>query len=456
MATIVISDDDEDEEEWIFARKPTNTIPNNVSMSRSKALNGRASRRIIDYSSEEEERELEIQRTAQTASIDKDITHVTQSKLEEINVSLKLSTNTLTRIVNFVKDHKIEVVELQKNQYFQQLVEMCNLVIQSIPAQVQDDLVRHLGEIMFMRRGRNKLLLVQEVDSLMSNRQSAFNSKVFAFIKTKSSPYPIMGAVSGWSTVAQPQVTLLDNDDWTHNVLDFHRIYDYRIRNSSRDPFHPQKIPGVYFSCHVEPRLMLWYACERAKQLFSYSQSQALKSLEELRDFPHVDEVEILISDNPCPTCLKFKEKIEELTGLTFTIKVCQNVAEIHRVLKASDRHRHFPVNAVDPFESHKSEFQVVISSKSISELQRGVVTVRESINEQRWSGTTIHRKRNARRNRKHSFIDSDDEEEYIPREERRKRRRSTGLLTPDSTPQKKNAFRNLNTPSVSAIRFTG
>ncbi|KAH8812033.1 hypothetical protein F5884DRAFT_299810 [Xylogone sp. PMI_703] len=455
MQTIIISDDeDDDEEEWLHARQPvaSSGTPCRSSISRSKALRGRATRRII----EDEEEEIETHTTqrithrSQESQQSKNKTSIqiviNQNVLKDVAPSIELSFQSLTEILNFLNDHKLQVRELQNNSEFLKLFELCKNVIQYLPNNSSNDLINQMGELMFFRKGRTKLMLVREITSMESDRYASFNSKVFAFLKEKGSAVPMMGAVSGWTSVAKPQVTLLDNSLWTNLVLDFHQIYNHYVRRSARDATAGRT--GMFFACHVEPRLMLYYACQKIQRLLSCSLPQALRSLETLKG-QHHEEVEIFISDNPCGTCRKFKEKIEDLTGLRFVIKSCKNLAEIGRVLRYNDRHRQFPTKAVDPFQV-KSKFEVVIRSKSVKELERGLVTVREeTVEEERWSASVVVGEQRRGKRRKYSMLDSDDEEEYEPSKKRQSKNRKRGLLSPRKTPQKKIASRPSQSPFV-------
>lgn len=383
-----------------------------------------------------------------------------QSRLGEACLSMKLGATNLGTIVKFIQETKIHFDELKGNKHFQTLLSMCRSVLDLVP---DENIIQKGAEIMFVKQSRRTVLLVQQIESIVAHGQTSIKSKVYAYIKPKDASQPLMGAISGWSSVAQHDLKLLNNKEWTQNVLDFCRIYGLHLNRSGSDFSHPDKIPGVYQACHVEKKLILYYACEKVKELFGINHSRLLYTLESLRSADYLPEVEILISVAPCRDCLKFKAEVEQITGLKFTITPCRNLTEIQPTGGNKSRTQE---GIVGPLETRTSRIEVVIHAKSSTELRKGLLTSRkESVREQRWS-EVITKERF-----KHRFPDDGGDEdagyaddEYLPPSKRSKkdrRRFRRGMFTPCFTSRKSTSFRRFpESPNVGAasrkhIRFT-
>jgi hypothetical protein len=159
-----------------------------------------------------------------------------------------------------------------------------------------------------------------------------------------------MMALPGWKHCAHEHHRLLDSEIWSKYVFQFAKDHDFQFTKDNYDLYHERRA-GHSPASHVEPKLMLWFACyiltKRMKQKFN------LKHIYLLRKLKTKIEAEIIISEAACPSCQKFRELIEVCTGIEFTFKVCKNLGML-KPYKDSHGRKRYPRLASEESESAK------------------------------------------------------------------------------------------------------
>ena len=182
-----------------------------------------------------------------------------------------------------------------------------------------------LDEYFIYRAASNSVMLLGPIESIRCNRYYS-NKKVLGFIRRRGEGYPFMIAFPGWTPCAEAHEKVLDSEIWTKYVMQFAKNVGFTFQED-RFEVHNKIRPGTTHASHVEPKLLLFFAChifiKRMKRKAN------LKQLHLLRHSGSTTEVEIFISEEPCYSCKKFKREIETVTGLKFHFRVCRNLATL-------------------------------------------------------------------------------------------------------------------------------
>jgi hypothetical protein len=181
----------------------------------------------------------------------------------------------------------------------------------------------------FLYRNGNKLMILSPVEIFKSPR-TVSKKKVFGFIRRAGTSTPLMYSISGYTEYLNPHPKLLDTNEWPGLVYTFGFFYGHRFQTDGWDGTHGM-VNGANEAGHAEPQLMLFYACYLLTKLSGVVEpiSKQFNRLYRLRDFKSAKTAEIFLSRAPCQSCKRFQELIEDITGISFIIKVTSNVGRI-------------------------------------------------------------------------------------------------------------------------------
>jgi len=170
--------------------------------------------------------------------------------------------------------------------------------------------------------------------------------KVFGFVRRHDSYFPLICSISGSSVPADNHnhEKLLDSSVWTEQVHRLGTFYRHRFRLNGFDEHHGHP-KGTSFASHVEPKLMLWYAC----RLFTKLNGGEPLPLDEQVDMvpgglklligntkPKAD---IFVTRNPCTDCDKFRLLMKKKTGIEFSFIVMANLGKRSETRDEKGRH---------------------------------------------------------------------------------------------------------------------
>lgn len=184
---------------------------------------------------------------------------------------------------------------------------------------------KELDQYYVFRSGSRSVKLLSPIESLRCNSYYT-RRKVLGFLRRKGEMFPLMMALPGWTPCADPHPKLLDSEIWCEYVLQVAANLDHHFQSGSFDRVH-NKRDGTTYASHVEPKLVLWFACYLLTKRMG--EKLNLRKLWLLRRLETRIEAEIIISEEPCHSCKKFTEVIELVTGLKFTFKVCTNLGTL-------------------------------------------------------------------------------------------------------------------------------
>lgn len=168
---------------------------------------------------------------------------------------------------------------------------------------------------------------------------------------------------------------MLDSVVWAENVKFFTDFHDLEFGRKVWDDIH-NKEHGHTYRCHVELRLMLWFACfilvkaQPSLQLSSWKAK--IGRLHQLKDLVKNVEAEIILSKAPCKSCRRFKKFFQRYTGLSFKYVTCSTL-----IMECDDEERENPERAViqqeipQELQVHEEEqranIEVVLRRRSIT-----------------------------------------------------------------------------------------
>ncbi|KAG9237751.1 hypothetical protein BJ875DRAFT_481052 [Amylocarpus encephaloides] len=194
---------------------------------------------------------------------------------------------------------------------------------------------------------------VRQVISLGAPMETAkafksIKNKTFGFVRIKGKYWPMICAISGIDNVIHTNPKFLDSYVWTAEVYHLMSFRDAEIR-CARWEKHRKLPKGFQFCSHVEPKLMLWFACwwltKVTGEIPSIRKQVANIFKINGRNMPEPPEAEIFLDRAPCRTCLKYQKEITEMSGIEFTF---QYMPKAGRIQQQKDKHGNviFPICA--------------------------------------------------------------------------------------------------------------
>ncbi|PBP27435.1 hypothetical protein BUE80_DR001753 [Diplocarpon rosae] len=247
----------------------------------------------------------------------------------------------------------------------------------------------HLYDKYFAHQGPCKqLYILRPVDVIQGNLNLS-RSKVTGFIQHKGSNFPLKYALPGWAVCHEYHPKVLDSGFWTEEVQRWGEFHNHNFQGNPYEQ-HNHKPKGYTNASHVEIRLMLWYACERLKELQGVEKPTRalLGELWRLRNYDRT-AAEIFLTRTPCQPCLNIIKLIEEYTGITFHIRHMPNLGELQPTKKngwvtfdryapnSEDEDEEEPFQVVEEEIVQQSKrtatMEVIIQSKPISLLSKSL-----------------------------------------------------------------------------------
>ena len=339
------------------------------------------------------------------------------SEVEEISV-LRRSTTAISNLLN-AKAYPVET----DGQDFRDLKE--------------------LDQYFVFRQGSSRVMLVAPMESFRCNKRYSKN-KPLGVLRRPGYCDPLMLAFPGRKACADAHDKLLDSEIWAEYVHKFAKHIEFKFRGDGFDKWH-DKEEGSSFASHVEPKLMLFFACYLLVNRMGHELN--LHMLWLLHNLKSRIEADIFISEEPCTDCKRFKAAIETHTGLKFSLKVCQNLG-ILKPYRDEKGRRKYPRYPEEDSELDEEDVQMQLSP-ALSSTSKIMVLIKSNTGTSTKTRTEVHvtsvAKREPRR-RKRQYEEDDDNEDYeesprksrtddqsvvlIPRT-RARVRSSIGVMTP-------------------------
>jgi hypothetical protein len=172
---------------------------------------------------------------------------------------------------------------------------------------------------------------------------------------------------------------MLDSVVWAENVKFFTNFHDLEFGRKVWDDIH-DKEHGHTYRCHVELRLMIWFACftlvkaQPSLQLSSWKAK--IGHLHQLKDLVKNVEAEIILSKAPCKSCRRFKKFFQRYTGLSFKYVTCSTL-----IMECDEEEREKPEKALiqqeipqedQVHEVQKANIEVVLRRHSVTPAPAG------------------------------------------------------------------------------------
>ncbi|TAQ84160.1 hypothetical protein B7494_g7507 [Chlorociboria aeruginascens] len=180
----------------------------------------------------------------------------------------------------------------------------------------------------FVFRGPGQVVMVLAPVEIYRGTAN-LSAKTFGFVQERGGFVPRMCAVSGYTDNVEAHEKVLDSEYWTQQVLLFGLSHRYAFRSGPFD--NRQKVPsGTEFASHVEKKLMLFWAM---RLLMKFCKSDCVGMLPQLCRIKSSDkEVDLFIagvSEYMCDCCSEFQKRLEEVTGIKYTVHVIPNLAKL-------------------------------------------------------------------------------------------------------------------------------
>jgi len=174
----------------------------------------------------------------------------------------------------------------------------------------------------------------------------------------------------------QPHPLLLDCDIWNAEVKRLADRHGYAFHTNGWDArFGPER-QGEAYASHVEPKLMLFYACRLLCKLTGGKvvKKQVLK-LYKIHELAPKHVAEILLTRPSCTCCKKFQQEFKGMTGLLFTFSVIPTLGEMMETKDGEKVHGYLhPTMQVDSEDEDaplSRNLRVIIPNKPASTARR-------------------------------------------------------------------------------------
>jgi hypothetical protein len=165
--------------------------------------------------------------------------------------------------------------------------------------------VRHKQTVAFVR-----------VDKVIRVGQNC-DLKTVAAVFEKGSDLPLMYSVSGWASTPRASDKVLNNSRWSKAVWQFCELLGHKLKYNNFDKAYL----GQEKSCHAEKQLMLWFVLHYLSDEVTGVLDE--KKLRDIRLRPTPLEGLLTLDKRPCADCESFRKKLEDLTGIYFSIEIC-------------------------------------------------------------------------------------------------------------------------------------
>ncbi|CAG8956190.1 hypothetical protein HYFRA_00012107 [Hymenoscyphus fraxineus] len=163
---------------------------------------------------------------------------------------------------------------------------------------------------------------------------ASIKSKTFGFVRELGNYPPLMCACSGIHDLFKDQKKILDSTIWTREVFHLATYRDHKMKSNGYET-HKGLPKGYTFCSHVEPKLMLWFACRWLIKVSDQSFSSIRKQVANIwrinqKGMPTPPKAEVVIDRLPCKSCRDIRGLIEEMTGIKYYFHYIPKVGNVY------------------------------------------------------------------------------------------------------------------------------
>ena len=233
--------------------------------------------------------------------------------------------------------------------------------------------------------------------------------KVFGCIRRHGAYFPLICSISGSSAPANNLIhpKLLDSAVWTEQVHRLGTFFRHRFRCDGFDEYHGHP-KGTSYASHVEPKLMLWYACRLFTKLTG---GEPLPLDEQVDMLPGglklligttKPKAEVLVSRKPCTDCEKFQQLMTRKTGIEFKFIILANLGKLregkdqkgyHTYLSPEEDGEEAENGEILPRLLKSSSFEIVINQKHKDTNVASTSYVKKTKGQKSPANIVLHRK---------------------------------------------------------------
>jgi len=203
------------------------------------------------------------------------------------------------------------------------------------------------------RADQNRLYILRPVEVFQGIGGRYNRDKVAGFVMHLNGNFPLMCALPGCS---EEHPNVLNAELWHDLVNSWADKYNWAFVAS----FYDQGEDGKAASTHCEPRLAVWFALFMVQELFGCKGSYKflLGEVWRLQTLNKKLQAVMYLSEEPCPPCKEFLKHFEMVHGISFEIRVMDNLG---RLKAKRDKHgaKKYSNQATDSEDSSFEEERV-------------------------------------------------------------------------------------------------
>ncbi|KAH8668215.1 hypothetical protein BGZ60DRAFT_515618 [Tricladium varicosporioides] len=160
---------------------------------------------------------------------------------------------------------------------------------------------------------------------------TSMKGKTFGFVRPAGSYFPLIYSISGWQNIIATSSTMLDSDFWTKEVFRVGDFFCHKFRTTGWED-RRGKPRGMDFASHVEPKLMLFFACHIVCQMEGRVMSvrKQIAAMHKIGRLPNPPAAEIILNRKPCKCCRQFRDALLDHTGINFTFIQCPTLGKVY------------------------------------------------------------------------------------------------------------------------------
>ncbi|KAM7197897.1 hypothetical protein V8F33_005389 [Rhypophila sp. PSN 637] len=167
------------------------------------------------------------------------------------------------------------------------------------------------------------------------------DDSTYGYIAGPNDSIPNVAAISGWAygdTVLSSG--WLPNAKFTEFVRDAANFLGFSLPEQGfldSGPSYNAADSGRHLASHVEKQLGLAWALRLLRKYCKTSKVESLKELRDVQLKKHEANAWIFLNHDPCANCLGFLTRLEETTGVSFTVKSVPTVVKRERQSKRGE-----------------------------------------------------------------------------------------------------------------------
>lgn len=215
---------------------------------------------------------------------------------------------------------------------------------------------------------------ILERTALLQGTSSLFK-KTLGLVRLKGETQLLKAAISGWEQGTKTHPLLLNSSRQTGTALKFAECFGYEFLEKPGLEDQHRVLRGSFHASHAECQLIM-FLCGKLLLETRKMDTTRVDLYDRLRELRPHPQAEILLSDDACSECIRFRDKVEEVTGIHFEFRPQINVGTIIKDCLNNAGERGYPLQASDyEIADEISSISTAITKSSVAITQTKTIS---------------------------------------------------------------------------------